>query len=252
MQPMMMEPRALSPEADKLEAYGFDVMNRRASAAAPGRAQAWFEVESVEVFDQWGKSTGREPRVMFRMRSFSDPQSVFSVPKMPAHERMYARQWAAFVQGQEDVPNGTPIDEMPRVSRLLRETLRAMGVVTIEQAADLPEQARQRLGLEGDRVREIARAWLAKEAGGDVADYAGENATLKQQVEAMERERAALAAELAATKLVIGSLGAQGGAQAAAVSRVTVETNPDYSDMPYDALAGSDAGDDDPMDNLVG
>lgn len=240
---------AAMQEAEKVESYGFDVLEDSARRADPVRAQVWFEVETVQITDERGRNVQGEPRVMMKMRSFADPQALFSVPKMPAHEQKYPRAWASFVRGVEDVPNGTAIDELPRVSRMTRELLRSMGVRTIEEAADLSEQVRQRLGMEGDRVREIARAWLKKEAGGEVADLATEVAAMRAQLEAAKEREAALAMEVAASRHAIAMVGTGKGGQGAQEA-VTVEQNPNYDDMPYDALAGD--GDDDGMDSLIG
>lgn len=254
MQPMMqpamgMGARAVMPESEKAEAYGFDVLGPGATRADATQAHVWFEVENIPVQKDRFAPVVWEPRIVMKMRSFADPQALHSVLKMPAHEQAYPRQWAAFVRGQEDVPVGTPIDELPRVSRLTRETLRAMGVLTIEQAAELPEQARQRLGLDGDRVAEIAKAWLRKEAGGDVADLAAEVAAMRAALAESEREKQAMALQVAATQQALSMVQASKGMAAAAGEPVTVNPDPDYSDMPFDALAGD--GDDDGMDDLL-
>lgn len=107
--------------------------------------------------------------------------------------RKFREQYEAWKQGQELPPDGTPIKGWDVISPAQRETLIAMHVLTVEDAAELKEDELRRVGMGGVEIRNKARAWLAQR--GDkgpltmkMAALQAENDTLKVQVETLTRQ----------------------------------------------------------------
>ena len=95
----------------------------------------------------------------------------------------YFSKFDAWKAGQEAPVNGTHVREWPQLSPAQVQNLIALHVVTVEDVANMTEEALGRFGMGGRDIREQAREWLAKRelAAGAVA----ENAVLKEQLAAL-------------------------------------------------------------------
>lgn len=96
----------------------------------------------------------------------------------------FPKQWEAYQKAQEYVPEGTLIDNWPRLTRGQIEDLKYNNVFTVEQLAELPDEALGRLGLGARRMREHAKAFIeAAATGAPSAHLVEENERMKKQVE---------------------------------------------------------------------
>ena len=78
--------------------------------------------------------------------------------------------YAAFKDGKEAPLTGTPVEEWPPCSASMVAMLKLMNVRTVEQLAELPDDALLRIGMGAREFRAKARAWLAQAKDGAELD----------------------------------------------------------------------------------
>lgn len=101
----------------------------------------------------------------------------------PSDKQRWPKQWEAYEKMQEYIPEGTLIDNWPRLTRGQIEDLKYNNVFTVEQLAELPDEALGRLGLGARRMREHAKAFIEAAANGaPSAHLVEENERMKNQV----------------------------------------------------------------------
>src|SRR5690348_2123060 len=164
----------------------------RTGGFAPGQRdpiQPRFHIEAVPD-DAASAAQGRpifrqEERVQFLMPG-SPNQPVFRVTD--EHRDRWPEAYAAFRRGEEMSPDGTPLEQWPILTRAQVLELKALNVFTVEQAAQLPDTAVQKIGRGGYALRDRAKAYL------DEADALAfserlnrENEALNSQVVAQQR-----------------------------------------------------------------
>jgi hypothetical protein len=120
------------------------------------------------------------------------------------HKQRWPREYAAFKDGLELAPDGTPLEEWPILKRSQVMELKALGFKTVEHIRDMDDLAIQRIGMGGRRLKDMAAVFL------DDADrvaltnqLAAENqrkdeeiAALRQQISEMGTQMEARFAEL--------------------------------------------------------
>ena len=96
-----------------------------------------------------------------RIQVPGDPTTIIDTKVRDHHKQRFPRHWAHFQQYQSAAPvMGTPLAEWAAVTRSQADTLRAFGVATVEQLAELSDTQVQRIGMGGEQLRVKARAWL--------------------------------------------------------------------------------------------
>ena len=117
-----------------------------------------------------------------------------------AHDA-YPREWIdqfqkkydLFKEGQEAPPNGTHVREWPHLSPSQVQNFVAARIITVEDVANLTEEALGRVGLGTRELRDKAREWLASR---DMARNAlQENDALKAQLAELTARLAELEAD---------------------------------------------------------
>lgn len=108
-------------------------------------------------------------------------------------ELSYAERWpeqyARFKEGNIQVADGTPLDELTFLSNARRAELRALKIYTAEALAALEGKNLKVLGGDGYSFKEQAQAYLDKARGGAGAyAAAAENAELRAQMDTMREE----------------------------------------------------------------
>jgi hypothetical protein len=105
----------------------------------------------------------------------------------PSDPHRFPRQWEAFLAQAEQVPDGTPIEQWPPLTRARVMELKAMHIHTVEQLAQLPDQTAQNIGLGWRQERELAQKWLEQATGGAaVTKLMAENERLKGDVDMLK------------------------------------------------------------------
>jgi hypothetical protein len=111
----------------------------------------------------------------------------------------FPRQWQAYANQQEQVPDGTPIAVMFPQDPQICDQMRGLKVHTVEQLAGLGEEGIKRLGMGGRAYVERAKAFLnaasnmkgAHEMQRQIEAQTDEIATLKAALERLQAELAA-------------------------------------------------------------
>lgn len=107
----------------------------------------------------------------------------------------FPRQWEAFKDQREQVPDGTPIEMWPPLDKKRVLELKASKIFTVEQIAGLTDMTGPNMGLDWRKLRDLAKATLEPNlALAEVAKVTRENEDLKNQMEVMQRQISALAA----------------------------------------------------------
>lgn len=101
----------------------------------------------------------------------------------------FPRQWAAFRDSKEQIPDGTPIEVWPPLDKKRVFELKANKIFTIEQIAGLSDSTGPTLGLDWRKMRDQALAFLNPNASAvQVSKLSRENEDLKHQMEAMQQQ----------------------------------------------------------------
>ncbi|KKB61560.1 chromosome partitioning protein ParA [Robbsia andropogonis] len=113
----------------------------------------------------------------------------------PSDIQRFPRQWEAFKNQQEQVQDGTPIQEWPPISRGEALNLKGMKIHTVEALAALSDGNCSFLG--GRELREKAKVWLSSASSNkESMRLKKENDNLRADLEAMKQQ----IKDLAATK----------------------------------------------------
>lgn len=78
----------------------------------------------------------------------------------------YQSRYKAFVEGNEEPPEGTPVKEWSAISPANLASCKASRIYTVEQLAESPDEALQKGGLVGLKYKAID--WLAHNSGAGV------------------------------------------------------------------------------------
>lgn len=132
-------------------------------------------------------------RVICEMRIAGDRNYA---PVVPAHDmwmrvdgvpvtyaERFPEAYARFMQGQEQVADGTPLAELPFLTEAKRAELRALKVYTAEALASLDGAPLKALGMRGRELKTQATAYLENASGSArTVQLAGEVETLRAEL----------------------------------------------------------------------
>lgn len=95
--------------------------------------------------------------------------------------------YEAFKKGQAIAASGTPLEEWPTLSTAKRAELKAINIMTVDQLANLDAAGMKRLGIEGPKLKEQAKAYLDRAAGAAVdARHAAERDEMQRQIDELK------------------------------------------------------------------
>lgn len=108
-----------------------------------------------------------------------DSRSVVCERLNDLHKARWPHVWEAFQKERVGAVGGTPIEEFPLLNAVQVATLRAMGILTVEQLANVAD-SKLHMGLPRE-LRDRARQWLQ---GDDdtIKELRKENTELKDEV----------------------------------------------------------------------
>lgn len=110
----------------------------------------------------------------------------------PGDPQRWPLQWAAFLAQKEQVQVGMAITEWAPVTKSMALTLKAMGIHTVEQLAEVADHSLTWLGARD--LRDKAKAWLAASVDGSaVLRLQKENTDLRADIETLKTQFAELA-----------------------------------------------------------
>jgi hypothetical protein len=139
------------------------------------------------------------------------------------HREKWPKEYAAFRAGLELSVEGTPLEEWPRLKRSQVLELKALGFQTVEHVARMDDQATQRVGIGGQQLRELAKAFLDDAAhAAEVERLAEANTRKDEELDALRRQVAELGRTLEAMHAEVMAA-RQGVPEAIAGERVVAE-----------------------------
>lgn len=119
-----------------------------------------------------------------------NPQSAmaFAAARWKAIEPAY-RRWK---DGQEIPLHGTPLGAWPGITAEQTDVLKAMGIRTVEEFAEMSDGLVSRCNFPGPRaLQQMARDWLKgadrQRAAAEMNSLKAENETMREQLEEMKR-----------------------------------------------------------------
>lgn len=102
----------------------------------------------------------------------------------------FHRGYEAWKNGQEGPIQGTSVKEWAVLTPAQAQNFISMGVVAIEDVANMTEEAMLRFGMDARKLKEAAKEWMA---GKDISkNYKEENEALRQQLEELQAQVAQL------------------------------------------------------------
>lgn len=105
----------------------------------------------------------------------------------------FPKQWAAFKNAMEQVPDGTPIEMWPPLDKRRVFELKSNKIFTVEQIAALTDATGPSLGLDWRKIRDHAKSFLNPDVSHkQVATLTRENEDLRLQMESMQAQIIAL------------------------------------------------------------
>jgi len=103
--------------------------------------------------------------------------------------KRFPRQWEAFKNQREQIPDGTPVEHWPPLDKKRVLELKAAKIYTVEQIASLTDMTGPNMGLDWRKLRDLAIAFVKpNEALVQTAKLSKENEDLKNKMEVMERQ----------------------------------------------------------------
>ena len=109
----------------------------------------------------------------------------------------FPTQWAQYQAGEEQVEEGTPIEEWTLISRSQALMLKGVNIKTVENLAAVPDSSIVGLGHGGRKLRDQASAWIQQaKDGAELAKLVDENARLRDDLGATQDQVKALAEQV--------------------------------------------------------
>lgn len=117
------------------------------------------EVQDNIASEQAGRAIYKsEERVEIIMPGNAQTRFVARVTR--EHAERWPKEYAAFKEGIEISPDGTPLEEWPILKRSQVMELKYLGFKTVEQVRDMSDQVIQRIGMGGRALKTMAVAFL--------------------------------------------------------------------------------------------
>lgn len=114
------------------------------------------------------------------------------------HRFRWPDLYAKFKAGLEQVPEGTPLEMWPPMSKAQAQNLRALNIHTVEQLAGLPDSGLVLLGMGARDLQTKALTWLkSAEDGKPLAEAQAANERLAAELSVRDQQIEALQAAVA-------------------------------------------------------
>jgi len=107
-----------------------------------------------------------ENEIWVKMHPPGERLNIIDRPVNEMDKRKYAGQWNMFLQNRTQIPEGTPIDLLFPNNPATADNLRAFGIHTIQQCANLSAHALQTIGMGGQEWMNMAKQYLESATSG--------------------------------------------------------------------------------------
>lgn len=108
-----------------------------------------------------------EDKVYVRIQSPANRLNIIERAASDEDKLRFARQYQLFLQGAEQMTQGTPVGELPGITPARALELKALKVETVEQLADLADNTVNLLGTGGQQIKQQARRYLDRLANSE-------------------------------------------------------------------------------------
>lgn len=159
------------------------VMFYRKAMSNPGKAK----LEGRPVYDE---------KIFVRIHPVGERLNIIDREATEEDARRFALQWAQFQKNKEQIPEGTPIDLLFPENPAVGATMRANGIHTVEQCANLSAHAIDNVGMGAQRYVNAAQSYLsmankgvkATEYRTKIEELERNNRVLKQQITSLQEQ----------------------------------------------------------------
>lgn len=107
-----------------------------------------------------------ESQTWVKMHPPGEKLNIIDRPVEDNDKRRYPHQWNLFLQNKTQVPDGTPIDLLFPNSPHVADNLKAYSVYTIQQCANLSDNAIQTIGMGATEWKNMATQYLQSASSG--------------------------------------------------------------------------------------
>lgn len=149
------------------------------------------------VDKQKSASTGRPvftDKVYVRIHPPGERLNIIDREATSEDKRRYNMHWMQFQENREQVPEGTPIDFLYPDQPSIASMMKANGVFTVEQCAELSAQAIENIGMGAQTHTNNAKKYL------DVAMKGAKGSQFRRDIEALENRNRSLEHEITVLK----------------------------------------------------
>lgn len=120
--------------------------------------------------------------VEIRQPGARDP--LYDGPLKENHKERFKPRYLAWKENREIAREGLPLEQWPILGGARIKELKAVGVHTVQELANVPDSLLPRLGLFGAQTRQKAKDWIANaKDSGVLSSLRSENDKLKEQLE---------------------------------------------------------------------
>ena len=151
-------------------------------------------------------ATIKEGRPIFKDRAYvmimvpGDKDNIVRRPARQHDKERFARQFASYESGTEQVQDGTPLEQWPLVTRAQVEELKHFKCHTVEALASMPDTTAQKfMGI--NKLKAQAADYIKSAAGhAPILEIRQENDALREEMDALKAQMGAMVEELAKAK----------------------------------------------------
>lgn len=163
------------------------------------------------------------------------PGSKDTVIKDMAVEKRFQEQYAMWKKTQEQPLDGTPLTMVPFLNIAQIKEYQALNVNTLEQLAELGDQAVQKLGPGTHDARKKAKAYMDAAKDSAVTQKAvAENESLKREIARLQSQMAGLTHRIEALMTGSSGLGQGERMHSSALTEIVVQLPPEGAPSGFD------------------
>lgn len=139
-----------------------------------------------------------------RMQVPGESSTVIDRPAREDDKQRFPDKWNRYIHDKTQVPEGTPIELLYVNNPAMGENMKAFGVFTVEQCANLSAHAMTSIGMGAQEAQTKARAYLESATKGsnflklerDFKELAQSNRMLQQNFDSLQAQHRALIEKL--------------------------------------------------------
>lgn len=130
-----------------------------------------------------------ENQTWIKMHPPGERLNIIDRPVENGDKNRFPRQWNLFLQNKSQIPDGTPIDLLFANNPAIADNLRAFGVHTIQQCANLSAHAMDTIGMGANDWKNMAKQYLENaKSGAAFLQLKSEVAQKDQEIKLLKRQ----------------------------------------------------------------